>query len=326
MISYLDNLETSQNRKNPEKARNNAVYSEFESIEEKRLEFEKYKQYAEQVRKLLQETDNQLFEGKLSGNKGEKIEGCGTRLFFEGGKLVAANFCRERICPLCQYRRSMKLFAEMCHAAREMEKAGYRFLHLVLTVPNCKSGQDLEGTVNKLYKDFGKFWKQKDIKKAFKGCFRALEVSFNSEIWTFHPHLHCLIAVNKSYFTDSKVYLSYDKLRQFWTDCCGSDVALQINVSAVKEGDWQGVAEVCKYCVKPFDYGRDRAAALEIITALGYTLKGKRFLQKYGAVSSYYKKAVEIVESEEQENNEQTAQMFDFSLIWNGNNYDIERG
>lgn len=280
-----------------------------------------YKDYAEVCAQLLD--SSKYFRGT---GKGDHLRTCGTRLFFKGHDLVAANFCRERVCPMCQYRRSMKLFAEMLRCAEAMEKDGYRFLHLVLTVPNC-APEKLEETVDKLYSAFGRFWHYKDTKKAFKGALRALEVSFNAVKGTFHPHLHTLVVVTKSYFTNTRIYLNHDKLQSLWTQAVGAEQPLQVHVTSVKAGDWQGVAEVTKYCVKPFDYAADIDSGLAIVEALGYTLKGRRFLQKYGVLQKYYKEAAaavpDVLDVSGKDFIEQT---FDFALIWDGEKYVVEGG
>lgn len=242
---------------------------------------------------LIQQNDIAFFNGKLVGDKGAKIEQCGQHLYFEGGHLVGADFCRQRICPMCQYRNSMRQYARMLQVAERLGAQGYRFLHLVLTVPNC-SHADLAKTVQKLYDGYGKLMHEKRIKKAFKGALRALEVSFNAENWTFHPHLHCLIAVRMSYFSDTRVYCSHKLVKDLWKKYTGAE---QVHITAVKPGDWQGVAEVSKYCAKPFDYMQQPQAAVEMITALGATLKGRRFVQRYGVIRTEYK-AVKEAEAE----------------------------
>lgn len=256
-------------------------------------EYTKYKKAALTVTSLIQQNDIAFFNGKLVGDKGAKIEQCGQHLYFEGGHLVGADFCRQRICPMCQYRNSMRQYARMLQVAERLGAQGYRFLHLVLTVPNC-SHADLAKTVQKLYDGYGKLMHEKRIKKAFKGALRALEVSFNAEKWTFHPHLHCLIAVRMSYFSDTRVYCSHKLVKDLWKKYTGAD---QVHITAVKPGDWQGVAEVCKYCAKPFDYMQQPQAAVEMITALGATLKGRRFVQRYGVIRTEYK-AVKEAEAE----------------------------
>lgn len=231
-----------------------------------------------------------------------KLVECGTVLTFSKEcknntpiyHLTHSNFCRQRICPMCQFRKSQKAFAEALKVTDLLETQGYRFLHLVLTIPNCKGGTDLLNAINLLYKSFNKFYAYKDIKKAFKGALRCLEVSYNYDNDTFHPHLHTLIAVNGSYFNDSKIYLSYDKLRALWSKAVNLDCELQISVRAMKRGDKVGVAEVCKYCMKPLELDDERSPHkdmqnLTVLLTIWHTLKGVRFVQKYGVIKEAYK-------------------------------------
>lgn len=227
---------------------------------------------------------------------------CGTMLTFAKETvtdrniyhLTSANFCRQRVCPMCQFRKSEKAFSEALKVTSELEDEGYRFLHLVLTIPNVSGGIALCDGIKKLYSSFNKFYNYKCVKKAFKGCLRCLEVSFNYDNDTFHPHLHCLIAVNGSYFNDSKIYLSYDKLRELWTKAVKADQLLQISVRAIKKGDTAGVAEVCKYCVKPLELedtndNNKNQQNVRVLLTLWHTLKGVRFVQKYGILKTKFK-------------------------------------
>lgn len=217
----------------------------------------------------------------------QSLELCGSTLGFaiddeNKPRLVSANFCRKRVCPMCQWRKAQKQFANCLKLADTLEARGYRFLHLVLTVPNCPENE-LKATVNALYKSFAKFWKYKEIKRAFKGCLRCFELTYNYDTFTFHPHLHCLIAVNKSYFNDSKVYLNYCKIRELWSKANKSEELFQCSVGAIKNN--LGFAEVSKYCVKPLELNTDKKAEnISVLTALLYTLKGTRFTQSYGVI------------------------------------------
>lgn len=231
-----------------------------------------------------------------------EILNCGTVLTFTEEikdkksiyHLTGANFCRQRICPMCQFRKSEKTFAEMLKVVEYLEERNYRFLHLVLTIPNCKNGEELINGIKLLYKSFGKFIRNKQVKRAYKGILRCLEISYNYDTDEFHPHLHCLVVVNSSYFNDTKVYLSYDKITEIWTNSVGLGLPypLQCSIRAMKKGDRSGVAEVCKYCVKPLDLGERSLERdiqnINVLLTLGHTLKGTRFLQKYGVVKEAY--------------------------------------
>lgn len=232
-----------------------------------------------------------LKDNFLLDEKALKIKHCGDFLGFQteqdSTKVVSANFCRERLCPMCQKRKSLRMFAEVIKLVEDLKE--YDFLHLVLTVPNCGGGEKLVKTVKGLYTAFNKFKNYKPVKKAFKGILRCLEISY-SDRGDFHPHLHCLIAVNKSYFT-SRDYLSYDRLRELWAKANRTNVLYQISVGKIKGDIAKGVAEVCKYCVKPLDlYKLDDATLEYVYNTFGIVLKGQRAIQKYGVIKTAWQR------------------------------------
>ena len=250
---------------------------------------------------------NLLKDDFLLSEKAEKISVCGDFLGFSPSsdtgefKLVSANFCRERLCPTCQKRRSLKMYANVLKVV-EYLKTNVRFLHLVLTVPNCEGGEILTKTVKEMFKSFGKFYNYKDVKNAFKGCLRCLEITYNSDTGMFHPHLHCLVAVNKSYF-NSRYYLKYDTLKSLWAKACNSDKPYQISVGAIKGDIAKGVAEVCKYCVKPLEYGElEDTTAQYVLRTIGLVLKGQRCIQKYGIIKEAFK-ALDIDDDDDDDEN-----------------------
>lgn len=249
---------------------------------------------------------------------------CGEWLSFaegEGGALhlAAANFCRKRCCPMCMWRKSEKQFANCLAISEDLTAKGYRFLHLVLTVPNCENGgAALSQAVKSLYAAFGRFWAYKRVKMAFKGVLRCLEVSYNYDNHTFHPHLHCLVAVKKSYFNDPRVYLKYDVIRELWSKAARSDRLLQVNVRAIKDGDTMGFAEVSKYCIKPLELKKgNETENAYILYALVYTLKGTRFTQTYGVI----KESMARVKAEAKPEPDEAAHMLVFHYDYHARRY-----
>lgn len=282
------------------------------------LKYKKHKLQSYKVAELLgtDYTFNDLGADTLD-SRYKALINCGTQLEFtknlEGGKTVyhlkGANFCRQRCCPMCQFRRSEKMFAEVLRVVKHLERR-YRFIHLVLTIPNCTDGRELVEGIKLLYKGFSNLLAYKSVNGAFKGILRCLEVSYNYDNDTFHPHLHCLVAVNKSYFNDTKAYLSYDKLRALWSQSvfkavgqlpydfdfmAGCPELLQIHIGSINEGDVGGVAEVCKYCVKPLEFENETNDNIRdmqnkrILLTLWHTLKGVRFVQKYGVIRDAFR-------------------------------------
>ena len=244
------------------------------------------------------------------------LDTCGTYLSFgitdkNEIRLTGSNFCRKRYCPMCQWRKSEKQFSNCLKLADALENKGYRFLHLVLTVPNCAGGLDLINTIKKMNYAFSKFIKHKEIKRAYKGIMRCLEISYNYATHLFHPHFHCLIDVKSSYFHNPKHYMKHSVIVDLWTKSYNSNVALQCSVGAIKGDDKLGFAEVSKYCIKPLDFEKgNRAENAYIIYTLAYTLKGNRFIQTYGVIKDELKKI-----KDDNEVSDIIEQVFDYK--WN---------
>ena len=303
-IPYLDNLEISHHCKNADFVSYSAAFSGFgvySNIDECTADFELLKEYNNKTYRLLK--DDFLLDGVA-----EKINDCGDFLGFAydnaagGYSLVSANFCRQKLCPMCQKRKSLKAYANTLKVYDYLQRYNVEYIHLVLTVPNCSGGADLVNTVRGLYKAFGKFYNYRECQAAFKGCLRCLEISYNYEQGTFHPHLHCLICVNASYFS-SRYYLSFDRLRELWAKANKSAEPYQISVGKIKGDVQKGFAEICKYCFKPLDYSLiDDTTAKYILETMGIVLKGQRCVQKYGLIKEAFQHLnIENIDDEAEE-------------------------
>lgn len=291
-VPLFNNIETScAGSQSPE----TLIYKGFSEKNSKNLytiveeDFTKYKKLSEEVSEALRffSKDDNLIE------KGRVMQSCGFSLDFFNNHLVKANFCRNRLCPMCQRRRSLKIYSDISKIVNCLPD--YVFLHLVLTVPNCP-GSDLSFTIDLMNRCASKFFSLSPIKKAFKGCIRCLEVSYNPKRNDFHPHFHCLLAVSKSYFK-SRDYLKYDIIQRLWSaiwKCRDKYLRnskfnydfflsvqlmiydfLQVYISRADDGS---LPEIAKYCVKPLEFDSslsERAAVLDILYSV---LNGKRLI------------------------------------------------
>lgn len=194
--------------------------------------------------------------------KAARLRSCCTTLIYRavdgGKKLEHANFCRVRLCPICQWRRSLKTFSQAEHVIRAMcTDRPYRFVLLTLTVRNV-FGDMLSRTIDDLFDGWDRFSRLVEFKSAVRGWYRGLEVTHNfdaasGDIGTFHPHFHVLLAVNPSYFT-SRDYLSQAAWTELWRRSMRLDYVPVVDVRRVRSIDSGAVAEVCKYAAKDADY------------------------------------------------------------------------
>lgn len=203
------------------------------------------------------------YEQLGNDRKAGRVQCCAPRLVFgrteEGRlKLAAASFCRVRLCPVCQWRRSLKLFGqttEVVKAVQQQRKVAW--LMLTLTVKNV-DGIDLPNEITIMHKAWDRLCKTKAFQRAVLGWQRCLEITHNVTTGsgaydTYHPHIHALLCVRPSYFT-SRDYISRDAWSSMWAAAARLDYVPQVWVSRVKDGSAGAVAEVTKYAAKPGDY------------------------------------------------------------------------
>ena len=216
---------------------------------------------------LLAESYNRLGYDKRAIN----VQLCGTELDFfipndpnVPQKLYRANFCKDRLCPMCSWRRSKKIFGQISKIMDKLEP-DYQFVFVTLTIRNCSS-EDLPRAVKEILDAFKLFWLYKDVKQGFKGFFRALEITRNEHrirSIEWHPHLHVIFAVKPSYFT-SRYYICHNKLMNLWRKAAHMSYDPNVRIEKITpkadthkpgESTLKGaVCEVAKYSVKSKDY------------------------------------------------------------------------
>lgn len=221
--------------------------------------------------------------------RAQKISECGNWLKFsncslghvEAHKLIGASFCRQRLCPMCAWRRSLKVSGQVHDVAHYLyQKNKSLFLFLTLTLENVP-GSDLSDTFSYLLKSYTKLLKTDDFKKAFSGSFRGLEVTI-ADNGLYHPHIHVLLCCSPSYF--SRSYISQVRLTELWQQVLGVDYSPIVHIEAVKpksktdKGLAGAAAEVAKYTCKPGEYINPNNHALtdSRVQLLHSSLHGRR--------------------------------------------------
>jgi len=242
---------------------------------------------------LLSESYGRL--GDLFKAKYIRTEQCGSFLQFKEYvdytlKLHKANFCKIRLCPMCSWRRSLKVFGQVSQVLDYLEENhNFRYLFLTLTVKNCYA-DELDQTIKTMMSAFNKMTRRKAFKSAIKGYFRALEITFNKVDNSYHPHFHIILAVDPNYFNDRKVYLSQKDWSELWKSCLGIDYTPIVNIKAVRKNNKKEIAEVAKYTVKSDDFLiKDTNGNIiehitdRVVETLDYALYGKR-LTSFGFI------------------------------------------
>lgn len=202
----------------------------------------------------------------------------------DGEVRVTNSFCRERLCPTCQRARSNKLYAN-ARKIIDYFNGKYDYILITLTAKNVKIG-NLSDTITKLNTASRKLFGNERIKRSIKGSWRTLEVTYNAERNDYHPHIHALCAVPKSYF-NSRLYISQADYLALWRSLYSGSFDGGVNVQRVRDYG-SGIAEVCKYSVKPFEFDENLPFSIrvKVIDELFTVLKGRRLLQLFGVFRS----------------------------------------
>lgn len=202
----------------------------------------------------------------------ERIATCGDTLRFirreDGGlKLYQAYFCKNKLCPMCNWRRSMKYSYQTSQIVDEAikEQPKGRFLFLTLTVKNVP-GIELNDTISSLTKSFDRLFKRAKVQKNLIGYLRSVEVTYNEKENTYHPHIHVLIMVKSSYFAGKANYISQKEWGDMWSQSLKVDYVPMVDIRSVKEkgkGLKGAILETAKYPVKPIELDVENKQVVE---------------------------------------------------------------
>lgn len=236
------------------------IYDLSCQLEEKRITFskgEKKEINPWQTKKVQNEQLSASYKRLKMYSKSSRVLQCSSFLEFKryladnSLKLKTANFCKIRLCPMCAWRRSLKVYGQMSKVLEKINNT-YCFQFLTLTIKNCY-GKDLAATLDKLFHAFKKFSELKVIKNSFVGWFRALEVTYNKTTGQFHPHFHVVLCSRADYYK-SDLYISHEEFSNIWKKCLCLSKTDTCIIDIRKFDGKKGVAEATKYTVKSTDY------------------------------------------------------------------------
>jgi plasmid rolling circle replication initiator protein Rep len=261
----------------------------------------------------------------MTSNTLFRMQDCGTYLEFlsdkniDNIKLGSANFCGNRFCPHCGANKARKDALELAILLEYInQKYGYRFIFLTLTAPNVYS-YDLENELKDYYKSFERLFKRKPVKAICKGYIRKLEMTYNVNEDTYHPHYHIILAVNGSYFDDSRLYINQKEWLQLWRDCKRDQVITQVDVRAVTQNNIAGaVEEMAKYIAKESNY----AYSIEVFRVFYKVLKGKRYFSFNGVFKEAHNK-YKVGELDCLKEKDDVEYVYKIIYEWNKNKYNL---
>ena len=202
----------------------------------------------------------EIIKGKVGSTTLELIRNCShfmrfnTDVTLEKRKLMQANSCKNRFCPICAYRKARKDGLKHMIMMKKLKiDKKYSFIFLTLTAPNVP-GEELEKEIKDYVSSFKRLTKLKEFQAINKGYIRKLEVTYNADRDDYHPHYHILLCVNKNYFT-SRDYIKQKKWLEMWQLAKRDNNISVVDVRRVKDSEEDNVyLEISKYTAKDSDY------------------------------------------------------------------------
>ena len=230
----------------------------------------------------------------------EKIKQCGNYLEFalkenqitkeNKKKLAGANFCKNRFCPMCSWRRIRNITGQLKDAfsvIQEKQKIATLFLTLTVSNPDVK---DLKSTIAKMNKAFNEMTRTKAFNNAVLGYFKSIEIlGDKTPKGQAHPHFHILLVVDSKYFS-SRNYLNKAEWTEMWRKALKVDYTPVVDVRRIKSKNENfsdidsAIAETVKYSVKHTELSK---RSNEDFYYLYTQTKGMRFISAGGILKQH---------------------------------------
>lgn len=257
----------------------------------------------------------------------DRIGICGDFLQFLGDqslehiKLENANFCGHRFCPQCSANKAREDAVKIATISEYIsQELGYDFLFLTLTAPNVSAGE-VALELEDYSKSFKRLTETKAFKSISKGYIRKLEMTYNSETDTYHPHYHVMIAISPSYFTQGSQYLSQQKWLDVWRKAKRDDNITQVDIRRFRDlGDrFKAIFEISKYVSKDSDY----LYSDDVFAVFYKSLKNKKLLSFNGCFKDAVKlyKAGDLVDYMGEDPNEHIKYVKRLWYAWDSGDY-----
>lgn len=222
----------------------------------------------------------------------QRFRDCGKYLSIDPGtgQILKANFCKQRLCPVCNYISSCIAWHKISASIGfiRAKHPAVQFVFMTVTVRNCQAGE-LSEKLDEVLQGFRRLTNRKTWKDRTLGVLRGLEITYNAKSRSYHPHIHMLVAVDGEYFSkENKKYITVETLRKWWSESARLDYHVQVDIRKVDSED-NAVAEVAKYAVKTADILKADSDD-EQITAT-YTLHQCIYGRRLKATTGVFKEA-----------------------------------
>lgn len=201
------------------------------------------------------------------------------------GTISSLQRCKNRLCSLCSWRAAQGHFAEVMQMVSEIERLNETeppiYLFATFTIKNC-AADELTKTIDKMMQGINRMQSNRAWKSRVKAFIRHMEVTIGQDKKSFHPHIHYILQMPNTYFSDEKIFLSWKQWRAMWCKAAQIDYEEenQCKIEYIRRNEIEkAVAEVSKYAVK---LTKDISDQSEVMIAKLIAGLKRRRLHAYG--------------------------------------------
>lgn len=302
---------------------NNHYDSSISERKEEIKQLEKHKKTALLINKTL----SSIYYEKGDYKKAARINMCGNYLVMRNyidekkKKLAKANFCKNSLCPLCQWRKTLKR-GEILKATLEImakEDQNKKFYFITLTITNKEYlTRDFLLQFNKAGRNF--------IREYFlcNDFIETTEVTYSTK-QAYHPHMHFILWTN-----NLGKKLSKRRLRFEWAlylkkrNLVSEEVYWQM--ADCKEAKNNIAYEISKYITKVMVLDQNMQELVDVIECLHNALKAVNMFVVSGQARKAKQEATKLIKDKLKEIDEylEDKKYSEEFYDWVGKNYELK--
>jgi plasmid rolling circle replication initiator protein Rep len=247
----------------------------------------------------------ELYQNFASEKKLNALADCGTFLGFDlyqnisnqeyKKKLSNANFCKDRFCEVCNWRRARKFAIQNFQTLKTIQmNEKVRYIFATFTIKNPLI-YDLKENIKLFNKAWDRMTRTKRWKNSILGYIKAIEIPFQkTDKRRINLHAHCLIVVPSVYFDfkNYDLYIKQNEFQEMWKKALRVDYSPGVDIRIIKANKNRNedneiasvVAETTKYPLKSVDLNGINWKVFQVLTE---EVKGMRFVSFGGIVREY---------------------------------------
>ena len=235
----------------------------------------------------------------------------------EKRKLMMANSCNNRFCPMCAYRKARKEGLKHMIMMKKLKiDKKYSFIFLTLTAPSVP-GEELEEEIRDYAKAFKRFSELKAFDNMNVGYIRKLELTYNKDRNDYNPHYHLIVCIKKSYFK-SRDYIKQKKWLEMWQLAKRDKTITQVDIRKIElNKEDKSFLEISKYTAKDSDYLQSQ----DVFNVFYDSLKGKQVIT-YNKVFKELAKKYDNGELDYLKDIDETKYVYKVIYKWYQNHYE----